>query len=181
MLCSLLFSHSTKKRDTPLLHAKDAQLRRLSTGKSWHDRSGSCDLAARPRIQLRARFPPPREIRLPVFRDPEKSGCPSSVTQRNPAGRQQQLQSGFGVARTVGLFAHCPSSKAKGGARCQVQYAASSNFNRASESLGQSDYSPTVLAAELRGELGAKSNMPPAATSIGLRSRSDSRIIRPLS
>ena len=51
----------------------------------------------------------------------------------------------------------------------------------ASESLGQSDDSPTVLAAELRGELGAKSNMPPAATSIGLRSRSDSRIIRPLS
>ena len=78
----------------------------------------------------------------------------------SPICRQQQLQSGFRVARTVGLFAHCPSSKAKGGARCQVQYAASSNFNRASESLGQSDYSPTVLAAKLRGEVGAKSNMP---------------------
>ena len=43
----------------------------------------------------------------------------------------------------------------------EVQYAASSNFNGASESLGQSDYSPTELAAETRGELGAKSNMPP--------------------
>ena len=32
----------------------------------------------------------------------------------SPICRQQQLQSGFGVARTVGLFAHCPSSKAKG-------------------------------------------------------------------
>ena len=32
----------------------------------------------------------------------------------SPICRQQQLQSGFGVARTVGLFAHCPSSRAKG-------------------------------------------------------------------
>ena len=32
----------------------------------------------------------------------------------SPIFRQQQLQSGFRVARTVGLFAHCPSSKAKG-------------------------------------------------------------------
>ena len=32
----------------------------------------------------------------------------------SPICRQQQLQSGFRVARTVGLFAHCPSSRAKG-------------------------------------------------------------------
>ena len=49
----------------------------------------------------------------------------------SPICRQQQLQSGFRVARTVGLFAHCPSSRDSGGGRCQVQYAASSNFSRA--------------------------------------------------
>ena len=49
-------SHSTKKRDTPLLHARDVQLRRLSTGHSGHDRSAAWQ-AARPPIQLRARSP----------------------------------------------------------------------------------------------------------------------------
>jgi len=79
-------SHSTKKRDTPLLHARDVQLRRLSTGYSGHDRRAAWH-AARPPIQLRARSPSPRDIRAAVFRDPGILGSPSSVPQGYPGRR----------------------------------------------------------------------------------------------
>ena len=79
-------SHSTKKRDTPLLHARDVQLRRLSTGYSGHDRSAAWH-AARPPIQLRARSPSPKDTRAAVFRDPGIPGLPSSVTQGYPGRR----------------------------------------------------------------------------------------------
>ena len=104
----------------------------------------------------RGGFPCPRDFRVAaVFRAPGISGSPrSSVTQNNSGGclpcpRKLRLPHW----RTE------LTAATRGGARCRVQYTASSNSGLRRESLRLPHWR-TELTAATRGGLGAESNIP---------------------
>ena len=113
----------------------------------------------------RGGFPCPRDIRVAaVFRAPEQFGGLSSVPQETRGGN-------LSVTQCAPRALHpCPRSyiteltaATRGGARCRVQYTASSNSGLRRESLRLPHWR-TELTAATRGGLGAESNIPPAAT-----------------